>query len=98
MRERGLRRAHRHLRSEFARRGDTALVDAGALNDPIVRCIDLAREIFVGEDLARQIAAAAKDNRAQDCHEAAPPIAWRGGLAWRASAVLILAKSSSRTT
>ena len=47
----------------FARRGDAALVDAGALHDPFVRRVDLAGEIGIGEDLARQIAAAAEDDR-----------------------------------
>ena len=44
MRERGLRRAHRHMRGQFAGRGDAALVDAGALHDPLVRGVDLARQ------------------------------------------------------
>ena len=79
MGERGARRVHRHVRGPFAGRGDVALVDAGALHDPVVRRVDLARQIAVGEDLRRQIAAAAEDDRSLCRHEAAPPTAWRGG-------------------
>ena len=52
MGERGARRVRRHIRGQFAGRGDVALVDAGALHDPFVGGIDLARQIGVGEDLA----------------------------------------------
>ena len=63
VRERGARRMRGHLRGQFAGRGNAALVDAGALHDPFVGRVDLAREIVVGEDLARQIAAAAENDR-----------------------------------
>src|SRR5580692_392224 len=98
MGERGARRVRRHVRGPFAGRRDMALVDAGALHDPVVRGVDLARQIAVGEDLRRQIAAAAEDDRTLNRHEATPPTAWRAGLPGRPSAAVILAKSSSRTT
>ena len=72
MRERRARRMRRHVRGEFAGRGDAPLVDAGALHDPFVGGVDLARQIGVGEDLVRQVAAAAEDNRTTYSHEAAP--------------------------
>ena len=56
-------------------RGDVALVDAGALHDPFVGGVDLARQFGVGQDLARQIAAAAEHDRTAYSHEAAPPSA-----------------------
>ena len=98
MGERGARCVHRHVRGQFAGRGDAALVDAGALHDPVVGGVDLARQIGVGEDLRRQIAAAAENDRTLYRHEATPPTAWRAGLPGRPSAAVILARSSSRTT
>ena len=65
----------RQLRGDFAGRGDVAFVDAGALHDPLVGGVDLAREIGVGQDSARQITAAAENDRAANRHEAAPPSA-----------------------
>ena len=76
MSERGARRLRRHLRGQFTWRRDAALVDAGALHDPFVGRVDLAGQIGIGQDLARQVAAAAEDNRAANRHEAAPPSAW----------------------
>src|SRR6516164_2362215 len=100
MRKRHLRRAYRHMRGIFARRRNSAFVDTGALNDPVIGGVDLAGEFLVGEDLIGQIAAAAKHHRAKHGHEAAPPSMWPTGcdLTCRASAVRIRAKSSSRTT
>ena len=78
MRERGLRRMQAQVRGQFAGRGDAALVDAGALHDPFVGRVDGLRQLGVGEDAARQIAAAAQDNRTYHAHERLPPIR-RGG-------------------
>src|SRR5208283_3935292 len=75
-----------------------ALMDAGALHDPIVGRVDLAREFGVGEDLARQIAAAAQYNGAAHRHDAAPRSAFCRSPCNRPSAAVILASSSSRTT
>ncbi len=60
MRQRCTRRLRGHLRRHFPGRGDATLMDAGALHDPFVGRVDLARELGVGEDLTRQIAAAAE--------------------------------------
>ena len=69
VRQRRARGVRRHVRGRFAGRGDAALMDAGALHDPFVGGIDLARQIGVGEDLVRQIAAAAEDNGTAHRHE-----------------------------
>ena len=61
-----------HLRGRFAGRGDPPLVNSGALHDPFVGGVDLEREIGIGENLAGQIAAAAKNDRTAYRHEAAP--------------------------
>ena len=99
VRERRARRVRSHVRGEFAGRGDAALVDAGALHDPLVGGVDLARQIGIGQDLARQIAAAAENDRTAYSHEAAPLSACCGSPpACRPSAAVILASSSSRTT
>src|SRR5262249_53861673 len=95
--ERRLRRVGGQIGGQFARRSDAALVDAGALYDPIVGGVDLARQVGVGQDLRRQIAAAAENDRARQRHEATPPSAWSGDFG-RLSAAVILANSSSRTT
>ena len=76
MGERRARRMGRHLRGQFAGRGDAALVNAGALHDPLVGGVDLAREIGIGKNLVRQITAAAENNRAANRHKAAPPTDW----------------------
>ena len=79
---------------------DVALADAGALHDPFVGGVDHPRQLGIGEDAARQIAAAAEHDRTQHGHEAAPPTACGvgGSLAACASSVWpILASSSWRT-
>ena len=73
MAERRARRLGRHLRGGFAGRGDVALVNAGALHDPLVGCVDLAREIGVGKNSAWQITPAAEHDGAANRHKAAPP-------------------------
>ena len=87
-----------HLRGGFAGRRDTPLVNSGALHDPVVGGVDLEREIGIGENLVGQIAAAAKNDRAAYRHDAAPLSAGVCPLPGRASAAVILARSSSRTT
>ena len=50
----GKRRARRmggHVRRQLAGGGDAPLVNAGALDDPLVGGVDLARQIGIGEDL-----------------------------------------------
>src|ERR1700761_3967208 len=61
--ERGLSRMHGQIGGEFTWRCNAALVDSGALDDPLVRGIDLEREIAVGEHLARQVTAASEYDR-----------------------------------
>jgi hypothetical protein len=42
-------------RGGLALGGDVALLDAGALDDPLVRGLEHALEVFVGEDAFGQI-------------------------------------------
>ena len=76
------RRGDRHIGRVFPLRRDVALTNAGTLRDPFVGGIDHPRQLGIGEDAARQIAAAAQDHRPQHGHEAAPPTA-RGETASR---------------
>ena len=46
--------------------GDAALADAGAVDDPLVRGLDHALEVGVGQDLGGQVLADADD---AGCHE-----------------------------
>ena len=80
--ERGARRVGRHVRRHLAFRGDVPLANAGSLHDPIVGGVDHLRQLGVGEQPARQIAAAAEHDRAQVRHDATPPTA-RGSTASR---------------
>src|ERR1700722_15827594 len=98
MGKRGARCVHSHVRCEFASCGNAALVDAGALHDPVVGRVDLERQLAIGENLGRQIAAAAEHDRTLHRHEAAPPTAWRAALPGPPGAAVILANSSSCTT
>ena len=76
MGERGARGKRRHMRGQFARPGNAALVNTGALNDPLVGGVDLQREIGIGKNLVRQITAAAQNNRTANHHTATPPTDW----------------------
>ena len=99
VRERCMGCMHSHMRGEFAGSGDAPLVNPGALDDPLVGGVDFARQIGIGQDLVRQVAAAAKNNRTTYSHEAAPISACCGSPPTpRPSAAVILASSSSRTT
>jgi hypothetical protein len=48
---------------------DVALLDAGALHDPLVRGLDPAGEIVVGDDPFGEVRAAAADDGAKARHE-----------------------------
>ena len=54
---------NRQMRGELAVGGDMALLDAGALHDPLVGGVDPRRQFGIGQDLLRQIGAAAEHNR-----------------------------------
>ena len=82
--QRRARGGERKVGGQFARRGDMALADAGALHDPFVGGLDRARQIVVGEDVAGQIAAAAEHDRTHHRHEPAPLASRAIGLAVRA--------------
>ena len=91
-----LRRLDGEIGRHLAVRRDMALADAGALHDPFVGGVDAGRELLVGEDALRQIAAASENDRTQHAHEAAPPMARSAALtpAWRWMVSPILASSS----
>ena len=59
------------MRGELALGGDVALPDAGALDDPFVRGVDPRRQFGIGQDLLRQIGAAAEHDRTYCSHETA---------------------------
>src|SRR5580698_969118 len=59
----------------LARLGDTALANAGALDDPFVARVDAFGEFGVGENGLRQIRAESDDLRTNNGHEAAAPAA-----------------------
>ena len=59
--ERVARRVQREVGRLLAVGGDVALADAGARADPFVAGVDALREIVVGQDLRRQVAAGAGD-------------------------------------
>ena len=53
---------------------DMALLDAGALGDPLVGGVDHAREIVIGQHVRRHIAVDAGNGGAgNDGHESGPP-------------------------
>ena len=60
------------MRGELALGRDVALADAGALLNPLVRCVHRFCQIGVGEDPVRQIGAAALDDGTD---HAVPPLA-----------------------
>jgi hypothetical protein len=93
VRQRRPRGARRHIRGQFPGSRDAPLMDAGALNDPLVGGIYFFRQVRVGENLVRQIAATAKHNRTACGHEAAPATAWRGSIVAPPTAAVILARS-----
>ena len=55
------RRFRRHLARCFILGGDAAFLDAGACCDPFVACVDHAREIIIGQNFLRHVAAGAND-------------------------------------
>ena len=61
----------RQMRGELAFGGDVALPDAGALHDPLVGGIHPRRQFGIGQDLPRQIGAAAEHDRTYCSHETA---------------------------
>ena len=69
--QRRARRVDRQMRGELALGGDVALPDAGALHDPLVGGVDLRRQFGIGQDLLRQIGAAAEHDRTYCSHETA---------------------------
>ena len=68
---RRLRRLQTKMRRELAFSGNMALFDAGALDDPLIRRIDLFCQFGIGDDALRQIRAIAKDDRTHRSHETA---------------------------
>src|SRR5262249_59396426 len=89
--ERGARRLDGELGRGLARRRDAALADAGALDDPLVRGLDLPGQLRIAEDVLRQVAADAEHDRTGDAHDAAP--ATRGGAGGGPCMRLILSMS-----
>ena len=69
--ERRARRRQRQVGGGLAVGGDMALADAGARDDPLVGGVDAPRQLVVGDDLFRQIGAAARQRCATLCHGAA---------------------------
>ena len=69
--QRRARRIDRQMRGELALGGDVALPDAGALHDPLVGGVDPRRQFGIGQDLLRQIGAAAEHDRTYCSHETA---------------------------
>ena len=69
--ERRARGVDRQMRGELALGGDMALPDAGALHDPLVGGVDPRRQFGIGQDLLRQIGAAAEHDRTYCSHETA---------------------------
>src|SRR4029078_8471455 len=53
----------RQMRGELAVGRDIALADAGALANPLVRCLDPLGKLLVGYHARRQIGAASLDHR-----------------------------------
>jgi len=69
--QRRARRVDRQMRGELALGGDMALPDPGSLHDPLVRGVDPRRQFGIGQDLLRQIGAAAEHDRTCCSHETA---------------------------
>ena len=61
LRERGLARRHREIGERLLVRGDPALADAGALDDPLVRRVDERLELGVREHALGRVGAEAGD-------------------------------------
>ena len=59
------------MRGELALGGDVALADASALHDPLVRGVDPGRQFGIGQDVPRQVGAAAEHDRTYRSHETA---------------------------
>ena len=55
------RRRKGHVRGLFLRRRDVTMADAGHRPDPLVARIEAARDLVVGQNLRRQIAAGTRD-------------------------------------
>src|SRR5262249_59175584 len=71
--KRRARRGKRHIRGGSSLRRDAPLANAGALRDPFVGGTHHPRQFGVGEDSARQIAAAAEHPGPPHAPEAASP-------------------------
>src|SRR5262245_41084485 len=100
MRQRRLGGVQAHRGGGLAVGGDAALVDAGALDDPLVGGVDGLRELLIGEHAAGQVAAAAEHDRAQHGHEIVPSTRRGDGASRRLSARVwpILSSRACRTT
>src|SRR5882762_7704967 len=81
MGQRRARGVKRQVGGELAGRRNAALVNPGALHDPLVGCLDGLRQLTIGEHPAGQIAATAQDDGTLHCHETVPP-ATRGASLW----------------
>src|SRR5262249_18736383 len=68
-RKRRARGGERKVRCELAWRRNPTLANSGALGDPLVGSVNLARQLVVGQNAAGQVTPAAKDDRPDNCHE-----------------------------
>ena len=69
--QRGASGMNCQMRGELAFGGDVALPDTGSLHDPFVGRVDPRSQFGIGQDLARQIGAAAEHHRTHRSHETA---------------------------
>src|SRR6516225_3196966 len=94
--ERGPGRMQGKIRCEFARRGNMSFTDARALYNPFVGRLNRPCKFIIAHDARGKIAAAAKHDRAQRCHELAPPASRAVSPACRSRAIVwpILASNS----
>ena len=71
----GIRQRHiavdAEMRGELVVGGDMALLDAGALDDPVVGRLNSRRQFGIGQHFLRQIRAAAEHDRTYRSHETA---------------------------
>ncbi len=71
--------AQARSRGHLALGGDVALADAGALDDPLVRRVDHAGQVVVGQDAFGEIGPASDDGGPEH-HQDAARLCWTGSL------------------
>ncbi len=96
--QRRARRGDPEIRSDFAFGRDVALLDAGALHDPLVVGFDEFRKLFVGQYAGGKIAADATHHRTLHAHDTALPARRCSPAACRAMPAAIRCCNSLRTT